>query len=108
MEDKLEQIGAQVTDLSKQVAGQLADVSKQLSGFEHHLTTAVRDLKHQAQVNMEALRTEVKVAAEGYGAILGGIERELTDLNTKVDTKFGDHDLVLANHNTRITKLEQR
>lgn len=112
MEDKLEQVSAQIADLSKQVASQIADVSNQLSSVETRLemrvTTAVTDLNAQARINMEELKTEVKLAAEGYGARLEHIERELEDLNKKVDTRFGDHDLVLSNHNKRVTTLEER
>lgn len=97
MEDRLEQVAIQV-----------ADISKQLSGFEARVITAVADLKDQGRINVEELKDEVKLLGEGYVATLEGIERKLSDLNTKIDTKFSDHDLVLANHNTRITKLEQR
>lgn len=114
----------------EQVAGQIADISKQLSGFETRLTTAVTDLKHQAAIsmddlkhqaainmadlkhqtalNMDDLKQEVKLAGEGYGATLEGIERQLVELNAKVDTKFSDHDSILADHGLRITTLEER
>jgi septation ring formation regulator EzrA len=78
------------------VAEQIADLSKQLSETKVHL-------KNEARINMEELKAEVKLGAEGYGATLQKIERELVDLNKKVDTKFGDHDFVLADHNTRIS-----
>lgn len=96
----------------EQVVGQIADISKQLSSVETRLgervTIAVKELNAQARINMEELKTEVKLAAEGYGGTLERIERGLKDLNAKVDTKFADHGGVLANHNTRIIKLERR
>lgn len=95
-------------DRLEQVAIQVADISKQLSGFEARVITAVADLKEQGRFNVEELKDEVKLLGEGYVATLEGIERKLSDLNTKIDTNLSDHDLVLANHNTRITKLEQR
>ena len=129
MEPTLEQVAGQISDLSKQVteqtanlskqivgqAGQTADLSKQIVGQGGQLAELSKQLfetkiemKSHARVNMEELKSEVKLAAEGYGATLEGIERQLSDLNTKFDTKCGNHDLVLTNHNTRITKLEQR
>ena len=115
MEPTLEQVAGQISDLSKQVAGQAADLSKQIVGqagqlaeLSKQLSETKIELKTHARVNMEELKSEVKLAAEGYGATLEGIERQLSDLNTKFDTKCGNHDLVLTNHNTRITKLEQR
>jgi hypothetical protein len=59
-------------------------------------------------LHREALRQDAKAVADGYAATLEGIERELADLNKKVDTKFSDHDLVLADHNKRISRLEKR
>ena len=65
-------------------------------------------LKNQAKMNMEELKTDVKWAAEGYGATLEGIERRLDDLNKKMDAKLADHDGILDVHNKRITALETR
>lgn len=114
MEDKLDRVVGQISDLSKQVAGQIAALSEQIAGqggqiaeLSKQLSETKVELKSQARINMEELKSEVKLAA-GYGATLEGIERQLHDLNTKFDTKFVDHDLVLANHNARISKLEQR
>jgi hypothetical protein len=123
MEDKLDTIAVAISKqlegvesrltehVSKQIAGQageIANLSAQVSGFEARVTTAVAELKHQGRLNLEELKTEVKLAAEGYGANLDRIERELVALNKKMDMKFTDHHLILANHNTRITTLEQR
>jgi uncharacterized protein Yka (UPF0111/DUF47 family) len=60
------------------------------------------------QMHFENLESRVTTAAEGFGATLQKIERDLSDLNKKVDTKFRDNDFVLSNHNRRITKLEKR
>ena len=59
------------------------------------------------QMHFENLETKVTLAAEGYGATLKKIEGELVDLNKRVDEKFADHDLVLMDHNKRITALEK-
>ena len=108
MEVTLEQVAAQVSEVAKHVA----EVSRQLGETEQrlkaHVDEAKKDLKHQAQVYKEELKQEVKLGAEEYGGTLGHIERELAALNKKVDTRLEDHDLVLGNHNERITTLAKR
>lgn len=89
-----------------------AELAKQLEGVEGRLdarlTKGFDEVKHEAALHREALKQDVIAAAEGYGANLERIERELVALNKKMDTKFGDHDLVLKNHNERISTLEAR
>ena len=65
------------------------------------------ELKHQAKVNVEEVKQQAQTIAENYGGVLDGIHRQLHDLNSKVDVKLRDHDLILANHHSRITKLEK-
>lgn len=65
-------------------------------------------LSGQFKTGMESLETEVRTVAEAFGATLERIERNLVDLNQKVDTRFADHDGILANHRDRIVTLEQR
>ena len=72
------------------------------------LGKAVDELKHQAKLNAEEMRSQVKKLADGYGMNLDRIERELKDLNSKFDTKFGEHDRIFTNHNQRITVLEKQ
>jgi DNA anti-recombination protein RmuC len=76
-------------------------LSKRFDGAEQRLSEGAR-------MNMEELRSTIKVAAEGYGSTLDRIERQLTELNTKFDTKLGDHDRVLRDHASRISALERR
>ena len=99
----------------EQVADKLAEMSNQLAGLEkasaelkEQARTYKDELKEQARVYREDLKDDVKKAAEGYDGTLQAINRQLRDLNEKVDTKFGDHDLILSNHNERITRLENR
>ena len=149
MEDKLEQVAAQVGDLSKQLSGvearlttamtdllktamtelnqqariNIEDLKQQarinVEDLKQQARINVEDLKQQARINVEDLKQhgrinieevkqEVRLLGDGYVATLEGIERQLSDLNKKVDTKFGDHELVLDNHNTRISQLERR
>jgi 5-formaminoimidazole-4-carboxamide-1-beta-D-ribofuranosyl 5'-monophosphate synthetase len=79
---------------------------------EGRIKTHIDEFKIGAEERMkmhfENLEEKVKLAGDGYVGTLEGIERELSELNKKVDTKFGDHDLVLVDHNQRIVKLEKR
>ena len=79
-------------------------------GFELRITNNIEERLSGAfeqraglrmQMHVENLETKVTLAADGYGATLKKIERELVDLNKKVDEKFADHDLVLTDHNRR-------
>ena len=51
-------------------------------------------------------KEDVRKAAEGYKATLDRIERDLGELNQKVDVKLSDHDKILADHNERLVALE--
>jgi hypothetical protein len=82
-----------------------ADLSKfatkdDLVVFKDEIIKSVRILS-------EDVKDTVKKAAEGYGATLERIERDLGDLNRKVDDNHADHSVVLANHGTRLTRLER-
>src|SRR5688572_22733505 len=67
------------------------EVAKQLSGVEQRLTARVDhaedELKRHSKAHMESLKEEGKLAAEGYGATLEGIDRSLKELADKWDTK---------------------
>ena len=112
----------------QEFASEVADaVEKRLSGaFEQRIKTHIDQFEQRAdqsfkthvdqfeqraelrmQMHFENLETKVTLAAEGYGSTLKKIERELVDLNKKVDEKFADHDLVLMDHNKRITAQEK-
>jgi len=80
------------------------NIEERLSGaFEQRIKTHINLFEQRAglrmQMHFENLETKVTLAADGYGATLKKIERELIDLNKKVDEKFADHDLVLTDHN---------
>ena len=82
------------------------NIEERLSGaFEQRIKTHINLFEQRAglrmQMHFENLETKVTLAADGYGATLKKIERELIDLNKKVDEKFADHDLVLTDHNRR-------
>lgn len=87
---------------------QLQELAMEIAkAIEGRLDQFEQRVEQRMQMHFENLGELVKVSAEGYGANLGKIERELADLNRKMDTKLGDHDSVLVNHSTRITTLEQ-
>lgn len=96
----VERFQAAETRLSAQFAGAEARLSAQFTGAEERLATG-------AKMHMEELRSMIKVTAEGYGATLDRIDRQLAELNAKFDTKFGDHDKVLLDHASRISALER-
>ena len=97
-------------------SGTEARIKKHIDEFE--TGTEARIKKHidafeiraeqRTKMHFENLEERVKMAADGYGGTLEGIQRQLQRLNDKFDTNFGDHDRVLANHNERIVKLEER
>lgn len=72
------------------------------------LGTAEKHLAGQMQMHAEELKELVKKGAEGYGGALEGIQRNLADLNKKVDDKFSVYDKTLVNHAGRISTLERR
>jgi hypothetical protein len=110
-------------DAEKRLGGvivkHLGDAEKRLDGvivkrlgeaetrLTEQFTAAEQRLSDGAKLHMEKLETVVQLTAEGYGAVLDRIDRQLAELNAKVDTKFGDHDKVLLDHGTRISALER-
>ena len=113
MEVTLQDVANQVTAIARQLEkldGRLEKIDGRLDGSDarlNRLEGMEARLKHQAQVYRDELKEEVRNAAEAYGGVLAGINRELVELNKKVDTRFGDHDLIFANHNERIAYLEK-
>lgn len=96
-------------EISEAVAQRLrSEFGESESRVKAHIDKFEQRAETRMKMHFENLEEKVKMAAEGYGATLDGIERELADLNKKVDTKFGDHDLVLTDHSKRIIKLEGR
>ena len=64
--------------------------------------------KSDLKVFMEEMASQVKTAAEGYGATLEAIDRRLQRISTQIRTKDRDRDLVLKDHGKRISALERR
>ena len=90
----------QVTLVGQQLRKELAgDIAKQLE-------TAGEHLAGRMQVHAEELKDLMQKAAEGYGGTLDGIQRELKEFREEWRKKADDTDLILADHNSRITGLE--
>lgn len=77
-----------------------------------HVSAVEARLSKQAHVNVEAVKSEVRLAAEGYAASLDSLHRRFDDMEKDMEkslkTRLDDHDLVLKNHGGRITTLEQK
>lgn len=99
LENKVDGLGLRVGGLERKV-DQLP-TRDELTGFKDEFIKNFRILADDA-------KDSAKKAAEGYGATLQRIETNLGELNRKMDTKFSDHDRVLANHNDRLVALEPR
>lgn len=74
MEPQFEELAGRITkDVSEAVTARVAEV----------LAAAERRLSERAQVNVEAVKYEARLAAEGYGAMLESIERELKEFRAE-------------------------
>jgi hypothetical protein len=94
-------------DVSQQVTLVGQQLRKELSGdIAKQLETAGEHLAGRMQVHAEELRDLMQKAAEGYGGTLDGIQRELKEFREEWRKKAADTDLILADHNSRITSLE--
>ena len=97
----------------QELASEIADaVEKRLSGaFEQRIKTHIDQFEQRAELRMkmhfENLDGLITGAAEGYGINLERLERELKDLNRKLDTTVADHGRVISDHSDKITKLEE-
>jgi cytochrome c556 len=96
------------SDVADQVARLGQQLRKDLSGdIAKQLETAGEHLAGRMQVHAEELKDQMQKAAEGYGGTLDGIQRDLKEFRAEWRKKADDTDLILANHNSRITVLEQ-
>ena len=109
MDPQFEQFASRLTkDISVKVDEAVSNAEDRIDlRFSTRLEEAKNELKHQAQLNQEELRERITMAADGFAGTLESIKRQLDELNSKVDTKFTDHDSVLASHHQRITALER-
>lgn len=106
IETKVGQIETKLDQLEKKV--DLLPTKADLEGFatKADLVVFTDEIKNHMGIMLGHFKETVRNAAEGYGATLERIERDLREMNQRFDVKFGDHDGVLTNHNQRITALE--
>lgn len=97
MSERIQRLESKFDDLAKKI--DRLPTRDDLDGFKGEIIKNFRILADDA-------KDSAKKAAEGYGATLQRIETNLGELNRKMDTKFSDHDRVLANHNNRLVALE--
>lgn len=94
------------TRLEERLGARLeARIDKRLLEAEDRLTGHI---SKTIQVQVEALHETAKTIAANYGGVLDGIQRELRDFRDEWRKKTEDTDLVLADHNARLVKLERR
>ena len=110
MEPQFEALAQEIADvIAKRIEPQFEELEGRLSAHvDKRLASAVAELKHRANIHKEELKDDVKKAAEDYDATLRTIERELSDLNQKVDNGFRDDSLAITNHSNEIAELEKR
>ena len=77
-----------------------------LARFATRTEDRFSELIAHSKMVAEDLKDTVKRAAEGYGATLDRIERDLGELTQKVEIGFADRDKILSDHEQRITTLE--
>jgi peptidoglycan hydrolase CwlO-like protein len=121
MDPQLEEVAKHIADaVGKRLAQSVEDalenfapridavVVKRLGEAETRLAERFGDsekrLADGAKAHKEELRDLVKLTAEGYGATLERIERDLKELNTK----FSDHGKALRRHTLQINALERQ
>jgi len=75
--------------------------------IKSHLEQFEQRAELRMKMHFENLEYVVKLAAEGYGATLERIERDVAGLKSTTQGGFADVKAVLENHNGRITKLEE-
>lgn len=97
LELKVDGLGQRVGSLEQKV--DLLPTRDDLTGFKDEIINNFRILAEDAKAS-------ARNAAEGYDATLKKIERDLVELNQKVDNQLSDHGRVLANHNERLAALE--
>lgn len=88
-------------------------IDKRFDTVENRLDTMDRKFdelptKSDLKVFMEEMASQVKTAAEGYGATLDSIDRSIQLMSTQITTKDRDRDLVLKDLGKRISALERR
>ena len=111
MDPQFQELAEQIAkDVTEKVTTTVTEtVTKAINAHVTDVVTAAeKRLAEQAKVNVEAVKAEARLAAEGYGGVLQSIDSRLGRLEADLAQQFGDYDAVLKNHNDRITTLEEK
>lgn len=87
-----------------------ARVKSRFDQSEERIRTHIDRFEERAErmeMHFENLEGMVKRAAEGYGATLDRIERDVSELKSSTRDGFADIKSVLSNHHARIAALEE-
>lgn len=102
LETQLAVMGAQIEERLEQRLGERLE-----RRIDARMQEAEGRLGLRFQVQTEQLRELVRTAADNYGGVLEGIQRDLANLNRKMDASLSDHRHLLANHGHRLVVLER-
>lgn len=122
MDPQFQELAAQITrDVTEAVKRDVTEalkdhVTEVVSAAERRLTEHAqgilegteRRLSEQARINVEAVKDQAKLAAEGYAGVVESIDARLTRIEDRLDDQATLYDKVLKNHHDRITVLEHR
>ena len=86
------------------VVSRVTSLEEKLTSFEERLESHGR----RFDVQMEALREDIKTFAKNLGGRLDAISAQMTDKHKTTDARFSDHEAVRRNHGRRIAALERR
>ena len=70
------------------------------------LEAKVDENARRNDIQIEHVRDDIRKLGESFGGVLERIERRLAESQTETNTRLADHELVLRDHNRRITALE--
>jgi hypothetical protein len=92
------------TALTTEIRTQLEAVSAKLEGRVERVEGS---LTHRLKVQSEELREIVKTAADNYGGVLDGLQREIKEFRAEWRKDSDKTKRILTNHARRIEALER-
>jgi chromosome segregation ATPase len=120
MQDRLERVETKIDALASVVTtldGRVFNLEGKVSTLDHKVTRLdekvssiddkVAQLGAKIDIQVEGLRELVQRTAEGYSATLDSMVRELADFRSEIRVKTSDTDLIVRDHERRITTLQQ-
>jgi hypothetical protein len=96
-------------NLGDQFKRELASAQSALGElFKRELNSSERRLSAQYQTQVDVVRKEVRLAAEGFGGTLDAINRRIQALEESVATTLKDHAKAISTHSRQIDELNRR